>query len=202
MEVKAAFAGVYSTQRLGDVWRQIADEITDARPFQRLERQRPAEIHRSDADARRHHAVDDAFTGGRARKFRGQNHWPINCCAMLSPTAMEPANGEMREHIAHQADHAERAGSAAVELRHGADQLGRFVEHIENVHQRTQANGGDNGYSFGRAENQCAGAAVERTEQFAFGKVDQLRRVNDIVLGRFQRGAAFCRFRIGLQKRA
>lgn len=120
---------------------EVADEVANARTLQRPEWQRTAEVHCGNADAGRHQPVDDAFAKPR-RQFRGQS-----MADDLLDEAVADGNGagdsQMGNHIAHQFKHAQCSRPAAIEVGHGAHHAGGFEQHVEQVDDRTRANGGD-----------------------------------------------------------
>ena len=110
----------FLSSRLGCTRGQIADEIADAGAFQCPERHWTAQVHRGDADARGHQAVDDAFAKAR-RQFRGE--------AMAEHLLNQAVSGrnrsgdrEMGNDVAHQPQQSQRARPAAIKIGHRPDQ--------------------------------------------------------------------------------
>ena len=65
-------------------------------------------------------------------------------------------DGDVRDDVAHQPDHAERAGPAAIEPRQLPDQPQRGGEHEQHVDQRARADGGDDRDALRGRRNQPA----------------------------------------------
>jgi hypothetical protein len=61
-----------------------------------------------------------------------------------------PRDGEMCDDIPQKLEHAERAGAAAIKLRHGAHQPRDFKQHISEIDDSAWADGSDDGDALGR----------------------------------------------------
>ena len=86
-----------------------------------------------------------------------------------------------RDDVAQQADHAERAGPAAIEPRQLPDQPQRGHEHEQHVDQRARADRGDDRDALRGRRDQPARFLIERRHQFALGELDHVGAVDDVV---------------------
>ena len=96
---------------------------------------------------------------------------------------------EMRDDVAHQPDHAERARPSAVEPRQLPDQPQRGHEHEQHVDQGARADRGDDRDALRGRRDQPARLLIERRHQFALGQPDHVGAVDDVVGMALQRGA-------------
>ena len=102
----------------------------------------------------------------------------------------------MRDHLAHQADHAERAGPPAIEQGELSDQPQRCREHEQHVDQRAGADGGDDRHPLRGGRDQPPCLFIERAHQFALGELDHVGAVDDVVGMALKRGAGARQLRV------
>ena len=103
---------------------------------------------------------------------------------------------QMGDDMAQQADHAERAGPAAIQPCQLPDHLQRSHEYEQHVEQRTRAHRGDDGNPLRGQRDDAPCLLVERRHQFALGKAYHVGAVDDVAGMLRQRGAGARQMRI------
>ena len=89
-------------------------------------------------------------------------------------------DGEMCDDMSHQLEHAECAGSAAIEARELPYQPQRGGEHEQHVDHCAGTDSGDDGDARGRARDQPSRLLIERRHQCAFGEPQHVGAVDDV----------------------
>ncbi len=110
-------------------------------------------------------------------------------------------DGEMGDDVAEQADHAERAGPAAIEPRKLSDQAQRGHEHEEHIEQRARRNRCDNRDPLCRRRHQPPRLHIQRRQQFALGQPDHVGAVDDLAGMTFEFGTGAGKLRILVRNR-